>query len=59
MKVRALARISGRPGDRDVGDEFEVDAELGAGLIARGLVAEVIPKAAKAQPPAKPAEPES
>jgi len=42
-----------------VGDEFEVDAELGAGLIARGLVAEVIPKAAKAQPPAKPAEPES
>ena len=59
MKVRALARISGRPGDRDVGAEFEVDAELGARLIARGLVAEVIPKAAKAQLPAKLAEPES
>lgn len=59
MKVRALARISGRPGDRDVGDEFDVGAEFGAWLIARGLVEEVIPKAAKAQPPAKPAEPES
>lgn len=59
MKVRALARISGRPGDRDVGDEFGVDAGLGEALIARKLVEEVIPKGAKAQPSAKPAEPES
>lgn len=59
MKVRALARISGRPGDRDVGDEFEIDAEYGAALIGRRLVAEVIPKIAKAQPQAKGAESES
>ncbi|MNF09172.1 hypothetical protein D3C80_2097690 [compost metagenome] len=45
MKVKALADLSGRPGDRAVGEEFEVSAAYGKQLIAEGL-AEAVPAAA-------------
>jgi hypothetical protein len=52
MKVRALASISGPDGRRAIGDEFEVDSEVGADLIGRRLAdaveAEPAPKPAKA-----------
>jgi hypothetical protein len=38
MKVIALGALSGATGDRDKGEEFTVDAKLGADLLARGLV---------------------
>ena len=44
MKVRALASLSGPMGRRAAGDEFVVDAQLGAELIDRGVAVEVIPE---------------
>lgn len=38
MKVIALGTLSGATGDREKGEEFTVDAKLGADLVARGLV---------------------
>lgn len=38
MKVIALGILSGAVGDREKGEEFTVDAKLGADLVARGLV---------------------
>ncbi|CRM71437.1 hypothetical protein [Pseudomonas sp. 25 E 4] len=53
MKVVALGTLSGATGDREKGDEFVVDAKLGADLVARGLV-EPAPEAAPAsEKPAK------
>ena len=47
MNVIALGSLSGATGDREKGDEFAVDAKLGADLVARGLV-EPVPEAAPA-----------
>ena len=38
MQVVALGTLSGATGDREKGDEFVVDAKLGADLVGRGLV---------------------
>ena len=38
MKVVALGTLSGATGDREKGEEFTVDAKLGADLVGRGLV---------------------
>lgn len=38
MKVIALGILSGATGDREKGEEFVVDAELGTDLVGRGLV---------------------
>ncbi|CAM4005372.1 hypothetical protein [Pseudomonas wadenswilerensis] len=48
MKIRALGPLSGAVGEREKGDTFDVSAEVGKELIARGYVEEV---------PAKPAAP--
>lgn len=54
MKIRALGILSGASGDREKGEEFVVDKEYGAGLIARGYAEEVTEVAAeKATKPAK------
>ena len=45
MKVIALGTLSGATGDRERGEDFVVDAKLGADLVARGLV-EPAPEAA-------------
>lgn len=47
MRVIALGTLSGATGDREKGDEFTVDAKLGADLVERGLV-EPVPEAAPA-----------
>ncbi|AZE96634.1 hypothetical protein C4J96_4556 [Pseudomonas orientalis] len=47
MKVVALGTLSGATGDREKGEDFVVDAKLGADLVARGLV-EPAPEAAPA-----------
>ncbi len=53
MKVIALGTLSGATGDREKGEEFTVDAKLGADLVARGLV-ELPPETAPAtEKPAK------
>ena len=55
MKVIALGNLSGAVGDREKNEAVIVDAQLGAGLVERGLVQEVtdpVPvqdKAAKAK----------
>lgn len=41
MKVIALGTLSGATGDREKGEEFTVDAKLGADLLARDMVEEV------------------
>lgn len=38
MKVVALGNLSGAIGDRVKGEEFTVDAKVGADLVNRGLV---------------------
>lgn len=40
MKVIALGTLSGATGDREKGEDFVIDAKLGADLVARGLVEE-------------------
>jgi hypothetical protein len=52
MKVIALGALSGATGDREEGEEFVVDAKLGADLIQRGLVKPVV-DLAPAEKPAK------
>ncbi|WP_443696146.1 hypothetical protein [Pseudomonas sp.] len=49
MKVIALGTLSGATGDREKGEEFTVDAKLGADLVARALVRPVIESAAPAE----------
>jgi len=49
MKVIALGALSGATGDREKGEEFTVDAKLGADLIARGLVEPVTESAPPAE----------
>ena len=41
MKVKALANLSGKTGDKSKGDEFTVGAVHGRELVERGLVVEV------------------
>ncbi|MBH3308960.1 hypothetical protein I5P84_05765 [Pseudomonas mosselii] len=41
MKIRALGKLSGATGDREKGEEFEVDSKRGADLVARGYAEEV------------------
>lgn len=53
MKVVALGTLSGATGDREKGDEFVVDAKLGADLVARGLVEPAPEAAPAAEKPAK------
>ena len=53
MRVIALGTLSGATGDREKGEDFVVDAKLGADLVARGLV-ELAPETAPAtEKPAK------
>ncbi|MNC81655.1 hypothetical protein D3C77_561690 [compost metagenome] len=47
MKIRALGPLSGAVGDREKGETFDVSAEVGKGLIARGYAEEVPEKAEK------------
>lgn len=56
MRVVALGTLSGTTGDREKGDEFVVDANLGADLVTRGLVEPVPEVAPAAEKPAKPKE---
>lgn len=53
MKVIALGTLSGATGDREKGEDFVVDAKLGADLVARGLVGEVSIPAPAAEKAAK------
>lgn len=53
MKVIALGALSGATGDREKGEEFVVDAKLGADLVARGLVEPAAETAAATEKPAK------
>lgn len=53
MKVVALGTLSGATGDREKGDEFVVDAKLGADLVARGLVEPAPEAAPSAEKPVK------
>lgn len=55
MKIRALGVLSGAVGDRDKGEEFEVSADVGKGLIVRGYAEEVVVKTVK-PPKADPAK---
>lgn len=41
MKVKALAKLSGKTGDRQKDEEFTVGAAHGRELVERGLVVEV------------------
>jgi hypothetical protein len=56
MKVRALANLSDPTGRRAAGDEFVVNAVLGAELIARRVAEEVVsePEPAAEEPVPKP-----
>ncbi|MEE1866934.1 hypothetical protein [Pseudomonas auratipiscis] len=47
MKIRALGVLSGAVGDREKGEEFEVPADIGKGLIVRGYAEEVVEKNVK------------
>ncbi|MCH7298806.1 hypothetical protein MBA34_07060 [Pseudomonas capeferrum] len=47
MKIRALGPLTGASGEREKGEEFEVDKAYGEGLIARGYAVEVTEKAEK------------
>jgi hypothetical protein len=53
MKVTALGNLSGATGDREKGEEFTVDAKLGADLILRGLVVPVTDTAVIVEKPVK------
>ncbi len=53
MKVIALGALSGATGDREKGEEFTVDVKLGADLVARGLVEEVVADAVEKPDKAK------
>lgn len=49
MRVIALGALSGATGDREKGEEFTIDAKLGADLVARGLVEPVTEQAPPAE----------
>ncbi|WP_172979646.1 hypothetical protein [Pseudomonas kitaguniensis] len=49
MRVVAQGTLSGATGDREKGEEFTVDAKLGADLVARGLVQPVVESAAPSE----------
>lgn len=51
MKIRALGPLSGASGEREKGEEFEVEKAYGDGLVARGYAEEVTEKAAKTSKP--------
>lgn len=53
MRVIALGTLSGATGDREKGEEFTVDAKLGADLVARDLAKEVPAPAPAAEKTAK------
>ncbi|MBK3432474.1 hypothetical protein JJD73_00730 [Pseudomonas fluorescens] len=53
MRVIAQATLSGATGDREKGEEFTVDAKLGADLVARRLVEPVVETAPAAEKAAK------
>ena len=53
MRGIALGTLSGATGDREKGEEFTVDAKLGADLVARGLVEPVVETAPAAEKAAK------
>ena len=53
MKVIALGTLSGATGDREKGEDFVVDAKLGADLVARGLVKPAPEAAPATEKPAK------
>lgn len=53
MKVIALGTLSGATGDREKGEDFVVDAKLGADLVARGLVVPAPEAAPTSEKPAK------
>ncbi len=47
MKIRALGPLTGASGERQKGEEFEVEKAYGEGLITRGYAEAVTDKAAK------------
>lgn len=53
MKIRALGPLSGAVGEREKGEIFDVAADVGKGLIARGYAEEITERAEK---PAKAAQ---
>jgi hypothetical protein len=53
MKVIAQGNLSGAIGDRVKGEEFVVDAKVGADLVARGLVQVVDEPVPAAEKPGK------
>lgn len=53
MRVIAQGTLSGATGDREKGEEFTVDAKLGADLVVRGLVEPVLETAPAAEKAAK------
>ncbi len=53
MKIRALGKLSGATGDREKGEEFEVDSRRGADLVARGYAEEVAKVAGASGKPEK------
>jgi hypothetical protein len=53
MKIRALGKLSGAAGDREKGEEFEVDGKRGTELVARGYAEEVAKAAGTSGKPDK------
>ena len=53
MKIRALGKLSGATGDREKGEDFEVDSKRGADLVARGYAEEVAKVAGMSGKPVK------
>jgi hypothetical protein len=53
MRVIALGALSGATGDREKGEEFTVEAKVGADLVQRGLVEPVTEAAAEKPAKAK------
>ncbi|MFV3286884.1 hypothetical protein ACNFCI_22985 [Pseudomonas sp. NY15356] len=47
MKIQALGPLTGASGEREKGEQFEVDKAYGQGLIARGYAIEVVEKTEK------------
>ncbi|WP_160320190.1 hypothetical protein [Pseudomonas putida] len=47
MKIQALGPLTGASGERQKGEQFEVDKAYGEGLIARGYAVEIVEKADK------------
>ncbi|UBM27700.1 hypothetical protein K8374_09610 [Pseudomonas sp. p1(2021b)] len=56
MKIQALGPLTGASGEREKGEQFEVDKAYGEGLIARGYAVEIKETAASPDKPAKAAK---